>query len=151
MKTAILCVCVLISAISCSIDPNASVVSSQKAAQAVVRDLGGLWTLKIENQQHQLVTTMTIRFGNDAAPSCMAGNWKRIIVESASASEPKFFPTNEPLSYEIRTNRLVIGRNEICDAYLHLNGEWDASSARGQYVGFGLYGGQRLGYFSLSR
>ena len=115
------------------------------------KTLAGLWTVRIENLQHRVVTTMTIEFTGDQAISCMSGNWKRVVVKSHDASDKHFFPVTEPLSYELENGRMVIGRNEWCDDYLHLKGDLKESSAEGEYVAFGLGGGKKLGYFLLSR
>ena len=117
----------------------------------VPKELAGLWTVRIENLQHQAVTTMTIEFTADRAVSCMSGNWKRVVVKSHDTSDKHFFPVTEPLSYELENGRIVIGRNEWCDDYLHLKGDFRESAADGEYVEFGLGGGKERGYFSLSR
>ena len=121
------------------------------SANAQVPDeLLGSWTLQVETLQHKVVTTLTIHFIEDAAQSCLGGNWKKVVVESHKTSDPNFFPVNESLSYELKGNRLSIGRNEICDAYLQLSGELKKSSMVGEYISFG-WGSKKLGYFSLKR
>jgi len=151
MRAAILYAYLLALTVSCSSVRNPPVVRDEKAGSGSSEDLSGAWTLQIENPEHQVITTMTIRFVDAPASSCMAGDWRRILVDSHSTSNERFFPVSEPLSYELHKNHLVIGRNEICDNYLHLIGELRNSAAHGQYVGFGLGGGKRLGYFSLSQ
>ena len=151
MKAVLLFTCTLLSAVSCA--ENQSRVDGTTAISIVKlpRKLAGLWAVRIENLQHQVVTTITIEFTNDPAESCFGGNWKRVIVKSDQTSDKHFFPFNEPLSYELEKGGLVIGRNEVCDGYLHLKGNFRDSVAKGEYIGFGLGGGERLGYFSLSR
>jgi hypothetical protein len=105
--------------------------------------------LRIENLSHKIITTMSIRFAADRANSCMAGDWKRVIVADQTSSDKDFFPISDPLSYEVIGNRIVIGRNEICDGYLQLVGNVSAISASGEYVSVGIGGGKRLGFFSL--
>jgi hypothetical protein len=117
----------------------------------VESDLSGLWTLRIENLSHNVITTMTIRFAAEEANSCMAGNWKRVVVASQISSNGQFFPVAEPLSYELTGDHIVIGRNEICDAYLQLDGKVNGVEASGDYVGVGLGGSKRRGYFSLTK
>jgi hypothetical protein len=80
----------------------------------------------------------------------LGGNWKKVVVDSYKTSDPKFFPVNESLSYELMGNKLSIGRNEICDAYLQISGELKDSSMAGEYISFG-WGSRKLGYFSLER
>ena len=121
------------------------------SANAQVPDkLIGSWTLQVENLQHKVVTTLIIHFIEDEAQSCLGGNWKEIVVDSYKTSDLKFFPVNEPLSYELEGNKISIGRNEICDAYLQLRGELKESKMVGEYVAFG-WGSRKLGYFSLKR
>ena len=120
-------------------------------AVAGAQDLQGPWTLRIDNMEHREISSLTIRFTDKAAPSCMAGNWKRVIVERSKTTNKEFFPMSEPLSYQIVGSELTIGRNEVCDGYLHLRGKLDASGARGTYSGFGISGGDQLGHFLLKR
>jgi hypothetical protein len=130
-----------------SVPPKAS----DNAVPSMLHVLDGLWTLRIENVQHKIVTTMTVRFAAEVAESCMGGQWKRVVVITHTSSDETFFPVTEPLSYEVTNNDIVIGRNEICDAYLHLKGEVVGETASGEYVRFGLGGGKQLGYFSLTK
>ena len=118
-------------------------------AQASEKLLGS-WTLQVENPQHQVVTTLIIHFTEDQAKSCLGGNWKQVVVDSYKTSNPLLFPVNEPLSYDFVDNKLFIGRNEICDAYLQLSGELKESTMIGEYFSFG-WGSRKLGYFSLKR
>jgi hypothetical protein len=99
-------------------------------ASDLPKTLAGLWTVRIENLQHQVVTTMTIEFTADQATSCMSGDWKRIAVKSHDTSDRHFFPVTERLSYELEKGSIVIGRNEWCDDYLHLKGELPRFGAR---------------------
>ncbi len=115
------------------------------------QELGGVWDLKIENLEHQVRASATISFSDKPALSCMSGNWRRVVVESSKTSDPGFFPIAEPLSFRVDGSRLTVGRNELCDAYLHLQGVLEKSSVQGDYVSFGLGGGKRLGYFSAKQ
>jgi hypothetical protein len=94
---------------------------------------------------------MTIEFTGDSAKSCMAGDWKQIIVKSHDTSDKSFFPVTEPLSYDFRNGIIVIGRNERCDDYLYLKGAFQDLAAHGEYTSLGLGFSGHLGYFSLSR
>ena len=118
-------------------------------AQAPEKLLGS-WTLEVETPQHKVVTTLIIHFTEDKAQSCLGGDWKRVVVDSYETSDPIFFPVNEPLSFELDGNKLSIGRNEICDAYLQLSGEIKDSTMIGEYIAFG-WGNRKLGYFLLKR
>lgn len=112
---------------------------------------GGVWDLKVENLEHKVVASATITFSETPASSCMGGTWKRVVVESSSASDPRFFPLAEPLSFSVDGSRIIVGRNEVCDAYLQLQGVLEKGSVQGDYVSFGLGGGTRLGFFSAKQ
>jgi hypothetical protein len=108
--------------------------------------------LRIRDVNHREITVATIRFTDDPARSCIAGgNWKRVIVESANATDDKFIPLSDHWSYTLGRRELVIGRNEACDAYLRLRGELEDGKVHGPYTVFGIHDGEVLGDFSLSR
>jgi hypothetical protein len=114
--------------------------------------LNGLWELRIRDLDRHEISVATIRFTDDLARSCIAGgNWKRIIVESARTTDDKFFPLSDHLSYTVGRRELVIGRNEVCDAYLRLRGELEGGKVHGPYTVFGIHDGEVLGDFSLTR
>jgi hypothetical protein len=113
--------------------------------------LGGLWSLRISNADHREVSVATIRFTDDPARSCMGGDWKGVVVESVTATDERFFPLSDPLSYSAGRSEITIGRNEICDGYLHLRGKLESGTVRGVYVSFGIEGGETLGDFTLIR
>ncbi|MBC3875901.1 hypothetical protein [Undibacterium flavidum] len=114
-------------------------------------NLNGEWILKIENKKHQTIATLNIQFTKQKAESCIAGEWSRIIVLSSTTKDKNFFPVSDMLSYSIEKNRLAIGRNEICDAYLMLNGRLRKKVIRGDYYALGMGGASPLGFFSLSK
>lgn len=146
MRMTILYIVVLGMAAGCSTVQNAVVEEDGKMPDT----LRGAWILEVENLEHKTISTATIRFTDEKATSCLGGDWKRVAVESHSSSDATFFPVVNALSYELRHHLLTIGRNEVCDAYLHLSGELDDSITRGNYVAFG-WGHQHKGYFSLRR
>lgn len=127
----------------------AAIASASLAAWSF--DLSGPWMLKIENLDHKVVASMTVRFLEADARSCIGGSWRQLLVESRTTTDPGFFPVADPLSYRVEEGSLTIGRNEVCDAYLHLSGTLGPLPMRGDYGGFGLSGGSRRGYFSLDR
>ncbi len=151
MKAAIFVVSAVVSGFCFADAPTASPKPGDAAVRPAEHDLTGSWTVRIENARHQVVTTMTIRFVDEVASSCMGGQWKRVVVTSHTSSDEKFFPVTEPLSYELTNDDIVIGRNEVCDAYLHLEGKIGGDAARGEYIGFGLGGGKRRGFFSMTK
>ena len=122
------------------------------ASQAVWSlDLSGRWTLTVENLDHTVVAAMTVRFTQEAARSCLGGSWRQVEVESPTSTDARFFPVTEPLSYSVEESTLTIGRNEVCDAYLHLTGKLGKLPVRGDYVGFGWGSARQIGHFSLDR
>ena len=151
MRVATLLLCTLVSAIGFAGTQSVPPAPNSTAAQLAEHDLSGSWTLRIENLNHKVITTMTIRFSAEEANSCMAGTWKRVMFADQTSSDEHFFPLAEPLSYEVIGDHIVIGRNEVCDAYLQLDGKVGGVAASGEYVSFGLGGGKRLGYFSLTK
>jgi hypothetical protein len=114
-------------------------------------ELPGEWILQVQNPKHQLVATLKVQFTDTRAESCMSGDWKVLKVVSAKSTIKDFSPILEPLSYQIKNGKLTIGRNQICDAYLWLQGAIDGSSVQGDYFSLGLGSRSPLGYFKLSR
>lgn len=121
------------------------------SAQVCSSDLSGRWTLSVENPEHLVVATLKVEFTDKQAASCMAGEWKVVKVVSATTRDKDFFPSSDPLAYRVENNRLTIGRNELCDAYLWLQGPVGGPSVKGDYISLGLEGSSPLGYFSLAR
>jgi hypothetical protein len=125
------------------------VLAAIAAAAAGAQELQKSWTLNIENLEHKEVASLTIQFTDEPARSCMAGTWKRVLVTQSRTNDKSFFPISESLSYQIKDGQIIIGRNEVCDDYLHLNGKFNAEGSQGRYVEFGIQGGNQLGYFVL--
>ena len=117
--------------------------------EAFSSDFPGRWTLSIENPEHHVIATLKVEFTDKKASSCMSGDWKVVKVVSVTTQDKKFFPTSDPLSYRVENKQLTIGRNELCDAYLWLQGPLDGASVSGDYFSLGLGGGDSLGYFKL--
>ena len=120
------------------------------SAVAWSRDLSGQWDLKIEDNNHHVVTVLVIEFTERQARSCIAGKWLRVNVVSSTTEDGQFFPVSAPLSYGVENNQLTIGRNEICDAYLWLQGTLDNEIIHGEYLSFG-WSSKSLGFFALSK
>ncbi len=113
--------------------------------------LDGVWTLRIQDLKHREVSVATIKFSNNVADSCMAGKWRRVVVQSSTTKDKDFFPLSEPLSYALEGSEITIGRMDICDAYLHLTGKLNGAAVRGAYSSTGLGGSTVLGAFTLKR
>lgn len=114
-------------------------------------ELSGRWTLSVENPEHLVVATLKVEFTDKKAASCMGGEWKVLKVVSATTRDKNFFPTADPLSYKIENKQLTMGRNELCDAYVWLQGPLGGASISGDYFSLGLGGSAPLGYFNLSQ
>ena len=124
--------------------------ASQAAALPPASPLAGTWALHIEGLNHA-TTDISVQFSDVPADSCISGDWKRLVVESPHKPDDSVFPASQPLSYTFDGHDLTIGRNEMCDAYLHLIGSLKNSAVEGEYVSMGLGGAQHLGVFTLHR
>ena len=106
----------------------------------------------MENLRHEVKVHATIRFtAESASESCMSGKWRRIVVEEEAAYDEEFFPLKEPLAYQLDRNQLTVGRTAICDGYLLLSGKLEASRIDGTFDAVDMLGGQKLGFFTLTR
>lgn len=121
------------------------------SAAACSNDFSGQWTLSVENPEHHVIATLRVEFTNEKAASCMGGEWRVLKVVSATTRDKDFFPVSDPLSYQIENKQLTIGRNEVCDAYLWLQGALGGASVRGDYFSLGPRGSTPRGYFNLSQ
>lgn len=116
------------------------------------QDLDTRWRLQVRDAQQKVRVDATVRFAGDAATeSCLAGKWKRVVVEAKAVQDNGFFPLNGPLAYQAEDGRLTLGRTALCDNYLLLSSGRGPTSMRGQYRASGIQGGERLGYFTLTR
>jgi len=113
-------------------------------------ELPGKWTLSVENPDHVVLANLRVEFTEKPAKSCMSGDWKVVRVVSAKTTDKQFFPASDPLSYRIENNQLTIGRNQVCDDYLWLQGPIEGPSVSGEYFSLGLGGTAPLGRFHLS-
>jgi hypothetical protein len=113
---------------------------------------GTRWQVRVMDLKHQVKAEGTIRLTErPETGSCMGGHWKVAVVEAKTVSDDKFFPLNEPLSYEIENGHITLGRTRICDGYLFLNGKFGNKTIRGTYRAPGFGRSQQLGYFSLTK
>jgi hypothetical protein len=118
------------------------------ALVACSADIPKVFAVQIENPLHQPVGSMRVRLTNEVANSCLKGDWKRLEIESFETKNASFFPFHDKLSYRIDGATFVIGRNEVCDSYLHLRGLLTMGAVQGEYISFGISGGKVLGYFN---
>ena len=116
------------------------------------QDVGTRWLLNVEDLKHVTKVKATIRFSSETAgESCMAGGWRRIIVEAKTAQDEAFFPLAEPLAYQVIGGELTLGRTTICDGYLFLSAKSDATDIQGQFNSVSIMGIHKLGSFTLNR
>lgn len=113
------------------------------------QELSGSWKLRLYSPDGTEVSSAVVRFLDTKGESCLAGSWKRVAISEVRTSDKRFFPLNESLSYELDGSQLTIGRNGLCDAYLHLNGRFKGTGVEGSYSSFGLEGSSPRGSFSL--
>jgi hypothetical protein len=119
---------------------------------AAAEDMSGSWRIDVQNGKHELVTTLRVRFTQQVAPSCLGDEkWSRIIVESHSTRDEKFFPISDPLAFQLKGRELTIGQVEVCDSYLLLVGTLSKQSASGRYIALWLDGENSLGFFRLTK
>jgi hypothetical protein len=107
------------------------------------------WQLKIMDMKRVVKAEARMRFTNEPAHSCMAGKWRRAVVEASNENEPTFFPLSEPLAYMIKDGKVSLGRTQICDNYLFLSGKLDGGSISGTYDAVSIGYSKQLGYFEL--
>lgn len=120
------------------------------SAGAWSRDLAGQWDLKIENREHHVVTALVIEFTAHPAQTCEDGIWLRVHVASATTEDSKFFPLSDPLSYNVKNNRLVLDHGGVCDGGGLLPGALNDETVHGKYIS-GARGLWQLGFFTLSK
>jgi hypothetical protein len=114
------------------------------------QELGATWRLRVRDLDNLVEVEATIRFSNETAASCMAGAWKRVIVETKAAQAEDFFPLTCPLAYKLEDGTLTLGRTEVCDGYLFLTAKPEGPIIQGAYDAVG-WGTRKLGTFSLQQ
>lgn len=120
--------------------------------QGQAQEIDSRWRLRMMDSKENVKVEATIRFLEEpATESCMAGTWKRVIVEEKLAYDEKFFPLAEPLAYRLKDGELTLGRTAVCDRYLFMYGRSDVSTIRGSYGTVNISGSQKLGSFTLKR
>ena len=111
-------------------------------------DLDGRWHLTVSDTKRHVEAQATVRFTDEAAPSCMAGTWKRVAVD-AKSGDANLFPLAGPLAYRFEHGVLTLGRTSVCDDYLFLNGKLRGQAVRGTYRVVSIDGGELLGTFAM--
>ena len=105
----------------------------------------------MQDLKKQTQVLAVVRFSEQSAPSCMAGMWKLLVVESIAKQSGQFFPISTVLAYTLQDGFLTFGRTEICDGYLFLSGPMKTGMVSGDFSTLSIGGGQQLGTFTLRR
>lgn len=118
--------------------------------------LSGRWQLDIQDHEHRTRASLSVRFSDEKALSCMSSPggtqpWQELVIESRSTQDERFFPAAGALAFVLNGQQLSIGRVETCDAYLLMEGPLSAAGATGRYSGIGENGATELGYFRLRK
>jgi hypothetical protein len=131
---------------ACAKEPAHPLEDQSHGATAQVPALRVPWTLTILDMQRRVIGQLTIRFTGETAPSCIGGDWKRVVVLNYRRLGEPAFPGNDQLSYTTEGGTLTVGRNEVCDGYVMLKGKLTTTSFSGDYFTLGFGGTSRLGY-----
>jgi hypothetical protein len=91
-----------------------------------------------------------VRFTDEKAISCIAGDWKRLEVLRRQFNDRDGFLATRPLSYIFERGKLTLGVTEVCDGYVFLNGVATDAGFTGDYGTLGLGGFQKLGSFAAA-
>ena len=145
-STAILAAIAWLQIVGCTEERPQEEAPKLPSAPAEREALSVPWKFTIQDLQHRAIGSLTVRFTGDEAESCMSGDWKRVEVADFESSGEPGFPGREPLAYLIVEDNLIIGRNEICDAYVMLQGELKPNGLAGDYFSLGLEGRRNRGY-----
>lgn len=114
-------------------------------------ELSGIWELEITEESNHSQLKAKVRFESTSANSCIDGEWKRLIVVSVDEKSDTRFPIEQALSYQYLKDKLVIGRNQLCDSYLHLIGYFKDGLYSGKYIAFGIQHYKVMGSFTLKK
>jgi 3-deoxy-D-arabino-heptulosonate 7-phosphate (DAHP) synthase len=107
--------------------------------------------LKVMDLKHHVKVDATIRLTSEMArESCMAGGWKRVIVDTTRTVDDAFFPLSGPLAFGQDKGTLTLGRVAVCDGYLLLTGDARKPRITGSYDTAGQGRATKRGYFSLT-
>ena len=110
----------------------------------------GRWDLRVEDDRQRVIVEGTVRLTAYKGDGCMSGDWRKVEVEWSRRPNAGSFPIDEPLTWRLDQGQLIIGRNGVCDGYLHLVGPWkNGEPMAGDYISLGMGGATTLGRFTL--
>ena len=113
-------------------------------------ELGSTWAVLMFAQDRHLVGSLVVRFTDQKAVSCIAGDWRRLEVLRRQFNDPDGFLATKPLSYIFERGELTFGVTEVCDGYVLLRGVPTEAGLTGDYGTLGLDGFQKLGSFAAA-
>ena len=105
-----------------------------------------VWTLVLLNRKGEILRSLTVRFTDQEADSCIAGKWLKaeIIAErpersSSFLGKPAYYVTGSYLELDLSAN--------LCDSYYPLRGHLTIIGLSGMHGHEGMFGGEILGRF----
>lgn len=111
--------------------------------------LDGQWQMRIFDTDKHRKAEAVLQFSDQAAPACMRGKWKRVIVEKQDGADAAFFPLGEALAYKLDRGVLTMGRVAHCGHYLLLSATAAAQDIHGTYKAVSVGRSKQLGLFTL--
>ena len=113
--------------------------------------VGSTWTLVLLDQTDAIVSTLTVRFSDQPAETCLGGEWKQLQVISELPPNPArdaHFGHATP-AYLVKGAALMIELNGgvFCDNYHILRGQLTSVGVFGRHDSEYLSGAEYLGKF----
>jgi hypothetical protein len=132
------------------VSQSAGAPSPSDATKSPRWHVGSTWAVLMFAQDRQLVGSLVVRFTEEKAISCIAGEWKRLEVLRRQFNDAEGFLATKPLSYIFERGKLTLGVTEVCDGYVFLRGVPMEAGFSGDYGTLGLGGFQKLGSFAAA-
>jgi len=107
---------------------------------------GSTWTLILVDQHETIIRSMTVRFTEKEAKTCIGGEWKVLEVlaerpprRSAFLGRPAYWTKGSAMMIDLTAN--------ICDAYTPLRGRLTSNGVTGEHGTEHMFGGEVIGTF----
>lgn len=107
--------------------------------------LGQSWSFVLLDKRGARLGSMTVRFTDQKAASCLDGNWKRVEAYQDATRSPGLL--GRPISYTLEGSALTVG---VCDGHQELVGELRDNRVFGQYIALSSGVREPLGSFYAS-
>lgn len=140
-------------AASCASGPSFDFEQLSFQPTPVSWDLPSVWAFVVVDKKGRMVGSMTLRFTDQPAETCIGGDWKKVEI-LRSSGDPKrkggtaaFVPLGvaQP-SYSLKGRALQIGLTaNICDAYDEFTGELSERGFVGRFTSSGLFYHEEFG------